>query len=214
MWQKEYKQKDFYWGLLPNPVLSKFINIIPKGKALDVGAGEGRNSLFLARSGFEVDAIDKLSEGLKKCEKIAKDNNLLINTQKCDIKDFKFAKEKYSIVLGINVLDFLKKSEIEAIIKKMKESLIKEGFILLSVFSIKDPMYKAIKERKLKEVEKNTFFLPKYKIYRHFFTKKEIKEILSDFKTIYLKEKRVKDTGHGEPHFHNIIQLLAKRKRQ
>lgn len=214
MWQKEYKQKEFYWGLKPNPLLNKFINIIPKGKALDVGAGEGRNSIFLAKNGFEVDAIDKISEGLKKCEKIAKEDNLLINTQSCNIKRFNFGKEKYSIILAVSVLDFLKKSEIETMLKKMKESLTKEGFILLSVFSVKDLMHKVIKEKKLKEIEKNTFFLSKYKTYRHFFTKKEIKEMFSGFKIIYLKQKKIKDTGHGQPHFHNIIQLFAQKKRQ
>ncbi len=65
MWEKEYKKKTFYWGLKPDPLLVKYLPQIPKGKALDIGAGEGRNSFFLAKEGFEVEAIDIVKEGLK-----------------------------------------------------------------------------------------------------------------------------------------------------
>ncbi|WP_229693951.1 class I SAM-dependent methyltransferase [Lentzea pudingi] len=32
--------------------------LLPPGRALDVGCGPGRNALFLARNGFQVDAVD------------------------------------------------------------------------------------------------------------------------------------------------------------
>ena len=70
--EKEYKKEKFYWGLKADDILVKYLDKIPKGKALDIGAGEGRNSLFLAQNGFEVKAIDKIPDGLKKCEDLAK----------------------------------------------------------------------------------------------------------------------------------------------
>jgi len=69
MWQKEYKKKQFYWGLKPTPRLKQVIKYAKRGKALDVGAGEGRNSIFLAQNGFEVEAIDLIPEGLEKLKK-------------------------------------------------------------------------------------------------------------------------------------------------
>lgn len=195
----------------PNPVLKKFVKSFPKGEALDLGAGQGRNSLFLAEKGFKVEAVDKDYKALEKCNNFAKRKKLKIKIVKSDIRKFDFKKNKYSLVISIAALDFLKKTEIENIIKKIRKSLTKNGIIFLFVFSIKDPIYKKIKEIKLKEIEENTFYLPKYKTYRHFFTKKEIIKILQEFKIIHLKQKKIKDTGHGQPHFHNVIEIIAKK---
>lgn len=212
MWEKEYKNKKYYWGLKPNPTLKKNIHLIPKGKALDIGAGEGKNSIFLAKNGFEVEAIDRIAEGLKKCKKLAENYKLPIKTKVCDMRKFDFGKNRYSLVVSSAALDFLKKTEIESIINKIKKSLISDGFIYLLVFSEKDPLHQKIKKSALEEIEKNTYYLPKYKTYRHFFTKEEIKKSFNDFKIIYFKKKKIKDTGHSKPHFHNIIELLAQKK--
>ncbi|MEA2113382.1 MAG: methyltransferase domain-containing protein [Patescibacteria group bacterium] len=213
MWQKKYQQKKFYWGLKPSPVLVEFLSKIPKGKILDIGAGEGRNSIFLAKNGFKVEAIDKIAEGLKKCRDFAKKHNLLIKTKVCDIRKFGFKANKYSLIISTAALDFLKKSEIELVVKKIKKSLVINGFIYFLVFSTKDPLYQKVKKLGLKKIEKNTYYLPKHKIYRHFFTQKELKEKFEDFKIVYLKQKKILDTGHGKPHYHSIIELLAQKKK-
>ncbi|MHA1470133.1 MAG: class I SAM-dependent methyltransferase [Candidatus Asgardarchaeia archaeon] len=194
-------------------VLIKFLPLIPKGIALDIGTGKGKNSIFLAKNGFEVEAIDKIAEGLKKCRDFAKKYNLPIKTKVCDVRKFEFKNNKYSLIIARASLDFLKKTEIERIIKKIKKSLIEEGFVYLVVFSTKDPFYQKIKELGLKEVEKDTFYLPKYKTYRHFFTQKKLKKMFKDFKTIYLKQKQIKDAGPKRPHFHNVIEIIAQKKR-
>jgi len=213
MWEEKYQKNKYYWGLKPNPTLEEYINEIPKGKALNIGAGEGRNSIFLAKNGFEVTAIDRIKQGLDKIKKLAKKHNLTIKTNLCDIKNLKFEKEKYSLIISVSTIHFLKKSEINPILDKIINSLKISGFIYLSVFSTKDPMLKLIKERKIEEIEENTFYLPKFKTYRHFFTKTEIKEKFKDFNIILLKQKEILDTGHDKPHYHNIIEFLAQKRK-
>ena len=63
----------FYYGLKPSKKLEKFLNDThpPTGEALDLGCGEGRNSLLLARYGFHVHAIDASSQGIQKLEQYA-----------------------------------------------------------------------------------------------------------------------------------------------
>jgi len=214
--QQNTQNNEFYWGLRPSPVLKKFINMVPKGIALDIGAGEGRNSFFLAKNGFYVEALDKNSDGLEKCDNFAKENNLAISTKVCDIEDFEFPENKYSLIIAKNSLDFTKKSELDKLIKKIKKSLILDGFIYLSVFSEKDPAYQKIKKMGLEEVEKNTFYLPKYKTFRHFFALEELKEMFRNFEIIYLEETEIKDPGHGKipPHVHYTIEFVAKNRQQ
>ena len=98
------QNKKFNWGLKPSPILEKFIHLIPKGKAIDIGAGEGRDSFFLAKNGFEVEAIDKDSENLDKCKKFAQQKNLPIRTEVCDVREFEFKENEYSLVY--NFLNF------------------------------------------------------------------------------------------------------------
>ena len=111
MWEKEYSKRCFYWGLKPSPVLIKLLPKISKGKALDIGAGEGRNSIFLAKNGFKVEAIDLTEQGLKKLTNYAKQHHLKITTKAIDVRRFDFTKNRYSLVLAINSLNFLKLSE-------------------------------------------------------------------------------------------------------
>lgn len=211
MWQKEYKKEKFYWGLKPWRGLKEVLKYAPRGRALDIGAGEGRNSIFLAENGFEIEAIDKLKEGLEKCKKFARKYNLPIKTEVVDIKKFNFKKNKYSLILSIVALDFLKFSEIRKIIPKIKKSLKKDGIFYLVVFSTKDLLFKEYKEKKMRMVEKNTFYLSRLNIFRHFFDKKELLNLLRDSKTIKIGEKKIKEVHGDEPHFHQIISVIAKK---
>ena len=198
---------------------SEVINIIKSyvpnnADVIDIGAGEGRNSIFLAKQGFKVLAIDKIPEGLKKLKRYATLHNLdNIITKVVDIKNFRFQPNKYSLIIAIAVLDFFKKSEIESLAEKIKKALIKNGIIYLKVFSIKDPFLNKIKKINLEPIEENTFYLPKARIYRHFFTKEELKKMFSEFEIIQLKERKIRDYSHGQPHFHQVITFVAKNKK-
>jgi SAM-dependent methyltransferase len=45
-------------NLNPSDILSKYFSFSPKGRALDIACGNGRNSIFLVQKGFKVDAVD------------------------------------------------------------------------------------------------------------------------------------------------------------
>lgn len=208
---KKEDDKKFYWGFKPNPTLESFIGLIPKGKALDLGGGEGKNSFFLAENGFEVEVVDKNQKSLEKCHCFADEYGLRIQTVLSDIRDFKFVKDKYTLIISTAALDFLKKSEIEVLIENIKRALKKDGHVFLMVFSREDPMYQKIINIGLQEIEKDTFYLPKFKTHRHFFTSQELRKVFQDFKIVDLAERKFKDTGHGEHHFHDVIEILARK---
>ena len=68
-WDERFGRKEFALRKEPNPFLKKHIHLLPKGKALDLATGEGRNAVFLGENGFEVDAVDISERGLKKVKK-------------------------------------------------------------------------------------------------------------------------------------------------
>ncbi len=57
-WNERYAAQPLLWAVDPNPFLSGEIGEHPPGRALDLGAGEGRTTLWLAERGWDVTAVD------------------------------------------------------------------------------------------------------------------------------------------------------------
>jgi len=77
-WNSRYAEDSYRKG---NPVtlLEDWLPKLSAGKALDIACGAGRNSLFMAHAGFDVDAIDISREGLLKARQSAESEGFDIN---------------------------------------------------------------------------------------------------------------------------------------
>ena len=117
-WDKRFGRKGFALGKEPNPFLKRHIHLLPKGRALDVATGEGRNAVFLAQNGFDVDAVDISQKGLKKAQKLAREKGVKINTFLVDLDQYPIAKERYDLIANFY---FLKRSLIPRIRKGLKK---------------------------------------------------------------------------------------------
>jgi 2-polyprenyl-3-methyl-5-hydroxy-6-metoxy-1,4-benzoquinol methylase len=71
------------------------------GKALDVGAGQGRNAVWLAQQGWDVTAIDISGVGLAVAEANAREAGTSIKTVKAAYQDFDFGTEKWDLIVMI-----------------------------------------------------------------------------------------------------------------
>ena len=65
-WEDWYAQKDQVWSGNPNPHLLADTSGLTPGRALDVGAGEGADAIWLAEQGWEVTAVDIASLPLER----------------------------------------------------------------------------------------------------------------------------------------------------
>lgn len=57
-WDRRYAEHHRVWSGNPNPHLVTTASVLPPGRALDVGSGEGADALWLARSGWRVTGVD------------------------------------------------------------------------------------------------------------------------------------------------------------
>jgi SAM-dependent methyltransferase len=126
-WDKRFGRKEFALGKEPNPFLKRHIHLLPKGRALDVATGEGRNAVFLAQKGFEVDAVDISEKGLKKARKLAREKRVKINTFLVDLDRFHIEKERYDLVANFY---FLKRR----LIPRIRKGLKKGGKVIFQTY--------------------------------------------------------------------------------
>jgi len=57
-WNQRYAAQPLLWNVDPDPFLGAELGDTPPGRALDLGAGEGRTALWLAGRGWSVTAVD------------------------------------------------------------------------------------------------------------------------------------------------------------
>ncbi len=65
-WDRRYAESELIWSATPNQFVASELADLSPGRALDVAAGEGRNSLWLAERGWRVTAVDFSQAGLDK----------------------------------------------------------------------------------------------------------------------------------------------------
>ena len=86
----------------PNAFLVEAMKTItPGGKALDVGAGMGRNAIHLGRLGWDVTGVDLSAEGLAVMRDGAEKAGLKVKTVKASYEDFDFGTEQWDLIAMI-----------------------------------------------------------------------------------------------------------------
>lgn len=211
IWEKSYQNTKQLWSSNPDSKLMQYFDLIKKGDLLDLGIGEGRNALPFTFSGFNIDGVDISETAIKRCEENLTPKDSTINLISSDLRKYDIKKDNYTIIIAANVLNFFRKSEIDIIIKKIKEGLKEDGLVYLSVFSTLEPRYNSIKTNK-KQVEENTFYIDEKDSFAHFFTQEELNKYFSDFELICCCEGLEYDSNHGDPHYHGGIEFMARKK--
>lgn len=81
-----YHLDDYYKSVTPNPFLVKVSEEIKPGYALDIGAGNGRNSLYLRSKGWKVICIDINETAISLCKEAGLEARRM---DICDVKAFR-----------------------------------------------------------------------------------------------------------------------------
>jgi SAM-dependent methyltransferase len=128
-WNERYKEKEYIYGLNPNDFLVQNIkHLKPAGKVLCLAEGEGRNSVYLAKLGFEVEAVDFSLEAKNKALELAIKNNVSIKYTVADLNDFDFGKNCFDAIISISAHT---NSELRKKIFNQVKTALKAGGIFL-----------------------------------------------------------------------------------
>jgi tellurite methyltransferase len=144
-----YRRHDRYWWQTDlrystNPshyrtslLTQALLRLIPncsQGHALDLGAGEGADSIRLARLGYDVEALDISCAGAEKIEKFASAEGVShrITVRRMDVCDYTPTRD-FDIILSNGLLHYIEDKE--TIIRLMQGATLPNGLNVISLWS-------------------------------------------------------------------------------
>jgi len=133
MWDERYGGEHYAYGLEPNRFLASHKHLMKPGmRALVPGDGEGRNGVFLASLGLEVDTLDLSAHGVAKARRLAKERGVALNTIHADALDWDWPEGIYDLVALIFL--HLVEPRRKAVHAKAIRALKPGGLLVLEAF--------------------------------------------------------------------------------
>jgi len=87
-WNQRYDAAELVWTAGPNATFAELAAELEVGRALDLGAGEGRNAIWLATRGWDVTAVDFSDVAMAKAAQLAAHAGVEITTVAADVADY------------------------------------------------------------------------------------------------------------------------------
>jgi 2-polyprenyl-3-methyl-5-hydroxy-6-metoxy-1,4-benzoquinol methylase len=111
------------------------VKLLPKGRVLDVAMGSGRNAVYLAKLGFEVEGVDISAEAVDNAVTLARKNNIDLNAKVRDLeKNYQIEKGAYDIIICFNYLQ-------RSLMPQIKEGLRTGGMLVYETYLIDQPRF-------------------------------------------------------------------------
>jgi len=82
----------------PNPVLIEETERLAPGRALDLGTGDGRNAVWLARRGWQVTAVDFSLVALARARELAEAAGVSVDWRLADLVEFEPPPDAFDLV--------------------------------------------------------------------------------------------------------------------
>lgn len=188
-WEKLYEKKNRY-GTEPCQFAIKALKWMKKikgNKILDLGCGEGKDSIFFAKNGYEVFSLDCSERAIKSFEENIAKNNVqkLVHSIVYDIsKPLKFDDKTFDIVFAHLSLHYFDDKTTTKIFNEIQRVLKIGGLLFVRVKSTEDPLY-----GKGKKIDYDMF---EFGHIRHFFSKEYLIRKSKGFKILSIKQTKEK----------------------
>lgn len=103
-WDHKYRDGNYPDRGEPSPLLHQHAGDLPRGPALDLGCGLGRNALYLAQLGYAVQALDVSAVAIDKARRRSADLGLQVDWQVRDLDDYPGPAQPCALILCCRLL--------------------------------------------------------------------------------------------------------------
>lgn len=142
MWEERFATPDYVFGQEPSVFLTQHTDLLtPGATALAVADGEGRNSVFMAKQGMTVTALEYAPSAIAKAKTLADRHGVAdrITFQQVDVLDYDWP-DVYDLVAGI-FIQFVGPKDRARLFEDMKNSVAPGGLMLLHGYTPKQIEY-------------------------------------------------------------------------
>lgn len=140
-WNGRYAARGYLFGEAPNIYLASKAGLLPAaGRALSVADGEGRNSVWLAKRGLTVDALDFSPVAIAKAKTLAKAHGVQVNFAQANVVELDWPADTYDVVAAI-FIQFATPSERANLFRWFKRALKPGGLLILQGYRVEQLGY-------------------------------------------------------------------------
>jgi len=194
-WDERFSAEEYIYGTEPNRFFREQLDRLPPGKILLLGEGEGRNAVYAAKNGWEVNAVDYSRVAKDKALNLAKNSGATIKYDVQEIGNYYPHKNFYDAAAII--FFHLNSLERKMLHRKLIDSLAPEGTAIFEVYE-KDQLGKTSGGPQNLEM---------------LYSLDEIKNDFSELQTIFLKKENIiLDEGNKHTGEASIIRYVGKKK--
>lgn len=106
-WDARYRDGAYESRTHPTALLEAWAPKLPRGRALDVACGAGRNSVYLAALGYQVDALDISEVALDRARRSAEQRALTVRWQAADFDEdpeLALPQDRYDLIVWVRYI--------------------------------------------------------------------------------------------------------------
>ena len=128
-WDAKFNTASYVYGTEPAGFVRDNVHVFKLGKALDIAMSEGRNAVFLAKKGFNVDGVDYSEVAIRKAKRLARNNHVTINAINADLSHYKIKPESYELIVNIQFL-------LRSLVPQIKSGLKHGGMVVFENYTV------------------------------------------------------------------------------
>jgi tellurite methyltransferase len=196
IYEKRYDQEEYYWGTKPSSICSRVSEMLANKplKVLDIGCGEGRDVVSLARKGHRVAAFDTSPKGIEKALRLAERAGVTIRAFTADINTFRLTEE-FDVILSTGVFQYIPQDLRMEIIGNYRKFTTPGGLNAFAVFVDKPFIPRA----------------PDAETTAHRWISGELLNYYWDWRIEYCGEDIFDCMSSGVPHQHAVSRIIARK---
>jgi tellurite methyltransferase len=192
-WAREYSRtpKRYIWGTEPSSFARQVARLLtPGARVLDLGCGEGRDSVFFATEGFEVVGVDLSRAGIAKGRRLADARGVRARWLIGDMTRLRDAGA-FDLVYSCGAIHYVPRPRRERLFPRLRSLTRPGGLHALVVFTDRE-VY----------VEKGETI--------DYFTPGDLARAYAGWEILLQEEGRIACEADGTPHHHSVESLIAR----
>ena len=193
-WGREYARTPdrFIWGTGPSSLARDIARRLPsRARVLDLGCGEGRDSVFLAECGHAVVGLELSIDGLRKAARLAAYRGVLASWVCAALPSLPL-RGRFDLVFSCGSIHYVASADRPRLFQELRALTRPGGYHAHVVFT----------RRRVYREKGETV---------HYFAPRELGDAYRDWTVLRHEQGLIRCAQDGVPHTHSVETLLVRR---